>query len=63
MGNQVFDRTYQSRIVADLDHYTNNDKRDAYAYPDLQVKATPEGADIKGFLDPNVLTTGRTWAL
>jgi len=50
------------RIVADLDKCSNEDKKDAYAYLDLQVKATPEGADIKGYLDPRVLTTGQTSA-
>jgi site-specific DNA recombinase len=49
------------RIVPDLDNCSNEDKKDAYKYLDLQVKATCEGADIKGFLDPNVLTTGQTW--
>jgi len=51
-----------ARIVPDLDNCSNGDKKDAYTYLGLQVKATPEGADIKGFLDPNVLTTGQTWA-
>ncbi len=56
------------RIVPDLDNCTNSDKKDACTYLDLKVKATPENADIKGFLDPNVinsgscpLTTGQTW--
>jgi site-specific DNA recombinase len=47
-----------ARIVPDLDNCTNNDKKEAYAYLDLKVKATTEGADIKGFLDPSVLKTG-----
>ncbi|GAJ05981.1 unnamed protein product, partial [marine sediment metagenome] len=47
-----------ARIVPDLDNCTNNDKKDAYAYLDLKVKATTEGADIKGFLSPSVLKTG-----
>ena len=47
-----------ARIVPDLDNCTNNDKKDAYAYLDLKVKATTEGADIKGFLDPSVISTG-----
>jgi site-specific DNA recombinase len=58
-----------ARIVLDLDNCTNNDKKDAYTYLDLKVKATTEGADIKGFLDPSVtksgsclLTTGQTSA-
>ena len=57
-----------ARIVPDLENCTTNDKKDAYAYLDLKVKATNEGADIKGFLDPSVLstsscllTTGQTW--
>lgn len=50
------------RIVTDLDNCCNVDKKDAYKYLDLKVKATCEGVDIKGFLDPNVLTTGQTWA-
>lgn len=58
-----------ARIVPDLDNCTNSDKKDVYTYLDLKVTATPEGADIKGFLDPGMissdsclLTTGRTWA-
>ena len=51
-----------ARIVPNLDNCTNQDKKDAYTYLDLKVKATPEGADIKGFLDPCLLTTGQTWA-
>ena len=35
-------------------------RKTAYTYLGLQVKATREGADIKGFLDPSVLTTGQT---
>ena len=50
-----------ARIVPNLDNCTNQDKKDAYTYLDLKVKATPEGADIKGFLDPSLLTTARTW--
>jgi len=53
--------------VPDLDNCTNSDKKEAYTYLDLKVKATPEGADIKGFLDTSVLssslcllTTGQT---
>ena len=58
-----------ARIVPDLDNFTNQDKKDAYTYLDLKIKATPEGADIKGYLDSSVLspdscllTTGQTWA-
>jgi len=46
-----------TRIVPDLDNCTNNDKKDAYTYLDLKVKATNEGTDIKGYLDPSVLKT------
>ena len=58
-----------ARIVPDLDNCTNQDKKDAYTYLDLKIKATPEGADIKGYLDPGVIksdsclvTTGQTSA-
>jgi site-specific DNA recombinase len=51
-----------ARIIPDLDHCSNEDKKDAYTYLGLEVKATPDGADIKGFLDPCLLTTGQTWA-
>jgi len=44
-----------------LDNCSNQDKRGAYTYFRLQVKATREAADIKGFLDPSVLTTVQTW--
>jgi site-specific DNA recombinase len=57
------------RIVPDLDNCTNQDKKNAYTYLDLKVKATPESADIKGYIDPGVIksdsclpTTGQTWA-
>ncbi len=57
-----------ARIVPELDHCTNRDRKDAYKYLDLRIKATPEGADIKGYLRPEViegdsyvLTTERTW--
>lgn len=29
---------------------------------DLAIKASPEGVDVKGYLDPSVLTTGQTSA-
>jgi len=58
-----------ARIMPDIDSCTNQDKKDAYTYLDLKVKATPYGVDIKGYIDPGViksdsclLTTGRTWA-
>ena len=56
-----------ARIVPDLDDCTNQDKKDAYTYLDLHVTATPEGVDIKGYIDPGtvkgdscLLTTGQT---
>jgi len=59
-----------ARIVPDLDNCTNQDKKDAYTYLDLHVTATPEGIDIKGYIDPSMvkgdsclLTTGQTSAL
>jgi site-specific DNA recombinase len=58
-----------ARIVPDIEDCPNQDKKDAYTYLDLKITATPEGADIKGYLKPNViqadsyvLTTGQTWA-
>ncbi|MFC1954087.1 recombinase family protein [Chloroflexota bacterium] len=58
-----------ARIVPDLDNCNNQDRKDAYTYLDLKVKATNEGVDMKGFLDPSViksnsclLTTGQTSA-
>jgi len=47
-----------ARIVPDLDNCTNQDKKDAYTYLDLKVKATPEGADIKGYLDSSMIKSG-----
>ncbi len=58
-----------ARIIPELENCTNQDKRDAYRYLDLRIKATPEGADIKGYIESDViqddsylLTTGQTWA-
>jgi site-specific DNA recombinase len=58
-----------ARVVPELEKCTGQDKKDAYRYLDLRIKATPEGADIKGYLRPEViegdsyvLTTGQTWA-
>ena len=51
-----------ARIIPDLDNCTNQDKKDAYTFLDLKVSATPEGADIKGFIDSKLLTTGQTSA-
>ena len=44
-----------TRIVPDLDNCTNQDRKDAYAYLDLKVVATPESIDIKGYLDPSTI--------
>ena len=44
-----------ARIVPELDHCTNEDRKDAYKYLDLRIRATPEGADIKGYLRPEVI--------
>jgi hypothetical protein len=49
-------------IVPGLENCTNNDNKDAYKYLDLRIKATRESADIKGYLDAGVLTTGQTSA-
>ncbi|MBU2008633.1 MAG: recombinase family protein [Chloroflexi bacterium] len=51
-----------ARIAPDLDNCTNEDKKDAYTYLDLKVTASAEGVDIRGYLQPNVLTTGQTSA-
>ena len=52
-----------SRIAPDLENCTSQDKIDAYTYLDLKIKATPEGADVRGSIDLNLLTTGQTSAL
>ncbi|MFC2063181.1 recombinase family protein [Chloroflexota bacterium] len=49
-----------ARIIPDLDNCTIADKREAFKYLDLKVTATNEGVDIKGYLDPCLLTTGQT---
>ena len=46
-----------ARIVTDMDNCNNQDKKDAYTYLDIKIKATPEGADIKGYLDSSVLNS------
>ncbi|MBI2934181.1 MAG: hypothetical protein HYY29_01295 [Chloroflexi bacterium] len=51
-----------ARIVPELDNCSNLDRKDAYAYLDLKITAPPEGADIKGYLDPKRLTTAQTSA-
>jgi site-specific DNA recombinase len=57
-----------ARIIPDLDNCTNQDKKDTYTYLDLKVTATPEGVNIKGYLDPGTIkpdsclpTIGQTW--
>ncbi len=52
-----------SRIVRDLDNCTYQDKKDAFRYLDLRVTATQEGVDIKGYVQPKLITTGQTSAL
>ena len=47
-------------INTDIQKCLNEDMKVAYTYLGLQVKATPEGADIKGYLDPKVLTIEQT---
>ena len=37
-------------------------KKDAYAYLDLKVTATPDSVDIKDYVQRQLLTTGQTWA-
>ena len=44
-------------IAPDLDNCTYQDKRNAYTYLDLKIVATPEGADIKGYLDSSSIKT------
>jgi site-specific DNA recombinase len=53
-------REFCVRIAPDLDNCTSEDKKDAYKYLDLHVKAKPEGADIKGYVDPSVLMGGQS---
>ena len=40
----------------------DQDKKEAFTYLDLKVKASPEGVDIKGYVDLNLITIGQTWA-
>jgi len=49
-----------TRIAPDIKNCTSQNKKDAYTYLDLKVTATPEGADIKGYLDSSVLITGQS---
>jgi len=53
-------REFCARIAPDLDNCTSEDKKDAYKYLDLHIKAKPEGADIKGYVDPSVLMGGQS---
>jgi site-specific DNA recombinase len=48
-----------ARIVPDLESCASQDKKDAYTYLGLEIKATPEGADIKGYL-PSVRIAGQS---
>jgi site-specific DNA recombinase len=52
---EAYLRELCARIIPDLDNCTNQDKKDAYTYLDLKVTATPEGVDIKGYLDPGTI--------
>ena len=47
-------------IAPDLENCPCQGKKDAYTYLDLKVTATPEGADIKGYIQLCVLTIERT---
>jgi site-specific DNA recombinase len=53
-------KTLCAKIVPDLDACTTNDKKNAFKYLDLNIKATPHGADIKGYLDPSVLIASQS---
>ncbi|MBN2404936.1 MAG: zinc ribbon domain-containing protein, partial [Coriobacteriia bacterium] len=52
-----------SRIVPDLDNCSTQDKKDAFRYLDLRVTVTQEGVDIKGYVQPKLLTIEQTSAL
>jgi site-specific DNA recombinase len=49
-----------ARIVPDLDNCNNQNKKEAYTYLDLKVKATPEAIDIKGYIQPKVCMAAQT---
>lgn len=49
-----------SLVVGDLDNCTAADKKEAFTYLDLKVKASPESVDIKGYVDLKLITTGQT---
>jgi len=42
------------KIVPDLDNCSNQDKKEAYKYLDLKVKATREAIDIKGYIQSDL---------
>jgi site-specific DNA recombinase len=57
------------KIIRNLDDCKASEKKDAYGYLDLKVKATNNNVDIRGFLDIklfndslNLITTGQTSA-
>jgi len=52
-----------TRIAPELENCRGQDKKDAFAYLGLEITATTDGADVRGFLDLNLLTTGQTSAL
>ena len=60
---EVHLRELCNRIVSDLDNCSCQDKKDAFRYLDLRVTATQEGVDIKGYVQPQLLTIEQTWAL
>lgn len=49
-----------ARKVPDLESCTNQDKRDAYTHLYLRVRATPEGADVEGYVQPELIATAQT---
>jgi site-specific DNA recombinase len=42
------------KIVPDLDNCSTHNKKEAYKYLDLKVKATREAIDIKGYIQPDL---------
>ncbi|APV43866.1 hypothetical protein Dform_00511 [Dehalogenimonas formicexedens] len=49
-----------SKVIADLDNCSTQDKKDAFTYLDLKVKASSHSVDIKGYVDLKLITTGQT---
>lgn len=43
-------------LISKYEPVNKKDKKDAYTYLDLKIKATSEGADIKGYLDSSVIS-------